>query len=259
VRGKQYASGQLNVLEAGCGCGLGLIATARQQQDVHFTGVDINPVAIAQATEQVETEGLQNIHFYSADLMDPDAIEMPPAGFELIYSFGVLHHLSKPVTGLQNLKRLLARQGVMVCMLYGRYGREPLQRLVEAINLMTAPSLTVQQRMQPARQLAEVADHYLFKGTVWEETSLVDEIEFADRCLHIHERSYDIDSLWNLLQESGLRFVDWLEPDDWSVEWFKQEPLRSRVNALNVKDRFKLIERLCYRPRLELLISHSEK
>jgi SAM-dependent methyltransferase len=180
VRGPRAGAGSLKILEAGCGCGLGLIAAARRQRDIHFTGVDINPVAIVQAKERAAGEGLGNIQFYPADLMNPD-IEAPPAGFDLIYCFGVLQHLSNPVTGLQNLKRLLAPQGVMACMLYGRYGREPLQHLVEAINLAVDPSLCVEERMQPARLLAEVADTILFKATAWEGTAQVDEVEFADR------------------------------------------------------------------------------
>jgi SAM-dependent methyltransferase len=250
-------AGSLKILEAGCGCGLGLIAAARRQRDIHFTGVDINPVAIVQAKERAAGEGLGNIQFYPADLMNPD-IEAPPAGFDLIYCFGVLQHLSNPVTGLQNLKRLLAPQGVMACMLYGRYGREPLQHLVEAINLAVDPSLCVEERMQPARLLAEVADTILFKGTAWEGTAQVDEVEFADRCLHVHERSYDIDRLWDLLEQSELRFAAWLEPDDWSLGLFKEEPVRSLVKTLSAKDQYKLVERLFPRPRLELLITRLD-
>ncbi|MEN8166402.1 MAG: class I SAM-dependent methyltransferase [Pseudomonadota bacterium] len=258
LRGPRASAGPLKILEAGCGCGLGLIAAAKRDQESHFTGVDINPVAIAQAQERAAGEGLGNLRVYPADLLSPEAIESPAGGFDLIYSFGVVHHLSSPVTGLLNLKRLLAPQGVLACMVYGRYAREPLRRLVEAIDLAVDPSLSVAERMEPARLLAEVAEQTLFKGTAWEGTSRVDDIEFADRCLHVHEQSYDIDSLWALLAQSGLSFAAWLEPDDWSIGLFEQAPIRSLVKTLGARDRYKLVEMLFSRPRLELLITRLD-
>ena len=246
----------IQVLEAGCGCGLGLISLAQQYPDIRFNGVDINTEAIAKAEEQVNRLSLSNIRFGLSNLMLPDAIEAPHAGFDLIYSFGVLHHLSDPATGLNNLKHWLAPDGLVACMIYGRYGREPLDRLVEAINLISDRSLPIAERLEPARLVAEMAEKTLLKDTPWSGTSKVDDIELADRCLHVHAQSYDIDSLWALLQESGLRFVRWLEPEAWSVNGlFENQAIMPLLEALSRKDQYKLIERLFYRPKLELIIA----
>lgn len=248
------------MLEAGCGCGLGLIAMAKRHPDMRFYGVDINPVAIAKAEAQVKSLSLSNIRFSLANLMQPDDIEAPETGFDLIYCFGVLHHLSDPAIGLKNLKRRLAPDGLIVCMVYGRYGREPLQRLLEAVNLTLDRSQPVAERLQPARLLAEVADKTLFKNTPWRGTAQVNEVEFADRCLHVHVQSFDIDNLWELLEEGGLRFVRWLEPEAWSADGlFTNYEIKSLVERLSRKDQYKLIERLFYRPRLELILAPWER
>ncbi|MEN8178928.1 MAG: class I SAM-dependent methyltransferase [Pseudomonadota bacterium] len=251
-------NGRWQVLEAGCGCGLGLIAAARRNPRIRFTGVDINQVGISQAQQQAAAEGLNNIRFMQTDLMTLEGLGIPEGDFNLIYSFGVLHHLSDPVIGLKNLARLLAPQGVIACMVYGRYGREPLQRLVDVIQLATAQSTPLEEQLQPARLLADIADSTLFRDTPWEQTSKVDDIEFVDRCLHVNEQSYDVDSLWQLLEQAGLRFRCWLKPAEWTVdELIEHAETRKLLSGLNNKDQYKVIERLFCRPRLELLMTHA--
>ncbi len=246
------------VLEAGCGCGLGLLAAARANPHIRFTGVDINRVAISQA--QVNARELSNIRFQQLDLMTLEGLQSPAGGFDLIYSFGVLQHLSDPAVGLKNLARLLAEKGLIACRVDGRHGREPLQRLVAALGLIIDPASPVEARLQPARLLAEIADQGIFRGNPWEQTAGVDDIELADRCLHVNEQSFDIDALWRLLEQSGLQFVRWLKPDDWSLEGLIQNAeTRQLLHGLSEKDRYKVIERLFYRPRLELVMAHATR
>lgn len=259
LRQRSPQSDLLQVLEAGCGCGLGLIAAAGRTPHIRFTGVDINQLGISQAQQQVAEQGLSNIRFQQADLMTLEGLQAPVGGFDVIYSFGVLHHLSDPAIGLKNLAKLLAPKGVISCMVYGRYGREPLQRLVDAIGLATDPAGSVEARLQPARLLAKIADSTIFKGNPWELTAEVEDIEFVDRCLHINEQSYDVDTLWRLLEQTGMQFVRWLKPNEWSVDGLIQDVTsRKLLQALSEKNQYKIIERLFYRPRLELLITHAD-
>lgn len=250
----------LLVLEAGCGCGLGLLAAARRNPRIQFTGIDINQVGITSAQEQAVAQGLSNIRFQQIDLMSLTDLEVPENGYDLIYSLGVLQHLADPLTGLKNLGKLLASKGVISCMVYGRYGREPLQRLVEAIELVSDPAKPLEERLQPARLLAKIADNNLFKDTSWELTSEVDDIEFVDRCMHVNEQSYDIDALWLLLQQTGMRFMRWLKPREWSPAELIQDLVATNLlGDLSEKDQYKVIERLYYRPKLELLITHADE
>lgn len=251
--------GTPQVLEAGCGCGLGLIEAARRQSDCQFTGVDINPRAIERASQRAGSLGLRNIRFRQADLLQPRTLEPPPGGYQLIYSFGVLHHLASPALGLRNLARLLARGGLVCAMLYGRLGRQPLQRLRQAIALAVDPDLPIEQRIGPARRLAELADRSLLRHSCWRGTYRVEEVEFVDRCLHVHEQSYDIDGLWRLLEAGGMHFLRWLRPADWSLDRLPPDPAtRQLLAGLSELDRYRLIERLCERPRLELLMMRDD-
>ncbi len=249
------AGGPLRVLEAGCGRGLNLQAAAKSQPEAEFTGIDLNRVAIAEARESSTLAGLRNLRFLTADLMRPGSLPDATGGYDLILSYGVVHHLSDPAAGLLHLRARLSPQGVLALMVDGRFGRQPLERFLQALALLPDGSGDAQTRLATARALARAAEPGLFRHTHWQGTAEVDEVEFADRCLHVHERSYTIDELWALLDAAGLRFLRWLEPADWQPEALSCDSrLAALVQALDPRQRYRLIERLCERPKLTLLV-----
>jgi SAM-dependent methyltransferase len=248
-------AGGLAVLDAGCGRGLGLIGAASLQPDIQFTGVDINSVGLADAQQNAQARGLTNIRFVQADLMTLEGVDVPPGGFDVIYSSGVLHHLSDPQTGLQKLRDVLAPHGVIALMVYGSYGRQALYRVIEGIGLLTPGDRKINERLPVARLLARVADDTVFKGNCWQGTAGEDDVEFVDRCLNVNETSYDIDGLWQLLEATGMQFVRWAEPADWAPgKLFHDPQLLALATALDEVDRYRLVERLFDRSKLELYI-----
>ncbi len=252
------ADGPLRVLEAGCGRGLNLQAAARAQPEADFTGVDLNRVAIAEAREAAAS-GPQKLRFQTADLMQPRSLPETEGGFDLILSYGVVHHLSDPAAGLRHLRERLSPQGVLALMVDGRFGRQPLDRFLQALALLPGGSGDPPSRLATARALARAAEPGLFRHTHWQGTAEVDDVEFADRCLHVHERSYTVDELWSLLERAGLCFLRWLEPADWRPAGLFDDPeLGSLVDALTPRQRYRLVERLHERPKLTLLAIPEE-
>jgi SAM-dependent methyltransferase len=248
-------AGGLSVLDAGCGRGLGLIGAAGLQPDIQFTGVDINTVGLADAEQNARARGLKNIRFVQADLMTLDGVDVPPGGFDVIYSSGVLHHLSDPQAGLQKLGEVLAPHGVIALMVYGSYGRQALYRLIDGIGLLAPGDREINERLPVARLLSQAAEDTIFKGNCWQGTSQEDDVEFVDRCLNVNETSYDIDGLWQLLQATGMQFVRWAEPADWAPgKLFHDPQLQARASALDEVDQYRLVERLFDRRKLELYI-----
>jgi SAM-dependent methyltransferase len=251
-------TGSIHVLDAGCGRGVGLIGAAMLQPDVHFIGADINTTAINEARLNAKNRGLTNIHFVEADLMTLEGVEVPLGGFDVIYSSGVIHHLSKPLTGLSNLEKVLAPHGVISLMVYGSYGRQALYRLIDGIDLMFPDENEIEERLPLARLLTQAANQTIFKGNYWENTSATDDIEFIDRCLNVNEVSYDINSLWQLIDDAKMKFIRWDDPEEWSINrLFDNVVLKNKLNQLDNKEQYKIIERTFERPRLELIISKS--
>ncbi len=247
------------VLDAGCGRGIGIIGSATLQPDVQFLGVDINRVAMTEASEAARQRGLKNVRFLESDLMQLDGFDVPPDGFDVIHSSGVVHHLSDPEVGLTRLREVLAPHGVINFMVYAKHGRTPLMQTADAIDLLLPKDLSLKNKVMPARAVAALAKHHVLAGSKFENTVEVNDVEFVDRLLNVNETSYDIPKLWNTLEAAGLRFLRWGEPTVWTPSNLIPEGrLRQWVENLSEFDRYRFIE-LIYRPTtLELLVCHSD-
>ena len=87
-------SGAIRALDAGCGCGVGLVGCALLQPDVEFLGIDISRVGLRELDGQAKARALENLRVQEVDLMTIEGLDVPEGGFDVIYSSGVLHHLS---------------------------------------------------------------------------------------------------------------------------------------------------------------------
>ena len=251
--------GPAQVLDAGCGRGLGILGAATLQPKVRFLGVDINRVALAEATAAAKQRGLQNASFQESDLMQLDGFDVPPGGFDMVHSSGVIHHLSDPATGLARLREVLAPHGVINLMVYAKHGREPLMQTAEAISQLLPDDMPLQDKVQPAREVAALAKHHVLAGTVFENTLEVNDVEFVDRLLNVNETSYDIPKLSEVLEAAGLRFLRWIEPADWSpAALIPEGQLLQKVDQLDEFERYRFIE-LIFRPaKMECLVCRAD-
>lgn len=247
-----------HVLDAGCGRGLGVLGAATLQPQVQFLGVDINRVALTEATSAAKERGLSNVRFQECDLMNLAEVEAPPGGFDVIHSSGVLHHLSDPLAGLLTLKEYLAPHGMINLMVYGRFGREPLMQTAAAIKLLFPADVPLGDQVMPARTVAALAAKNVLAGTRFQDTYQVDDVEFVDRCLNVNETSYDVPSLWGLMHEAGLRFIRWVEPSDWTAEHVLPDGwLRQRLAELPEEIRYQFLELILQPAGLELIAAHT--
>ena len=101
-----------NVLEVGCGIGSDLIRFARNGANV--TGIDLTERAITLARKRFSIYNLQ------AKLMIEDAENLPfrDESFDLVYSFGVLHHTPNIQKAIDEIYRVLKKGKKAIIMLY---------------------------------------------------------------------------------------------------------------------------------------------
>lgn len=250
-------AGPLRVLDAGCGRGVGLLGSAALQPDIEFLGVDINRVALEEAATEAKRRGITNVRFQEVDLMTLEGLKVPEGGFDVIYSSGVLHHLSDPAAGLRRLQESLAPHGVMAVMVYGSVSRQPLYRLIHAAEMLAPKSQPFSERLGPSRLLAREMAKTVLAGSPWERTGIVNDVEFVDRVLNVNETSYDIAGVWKLLSDTNLRFIRFSEPAEWAPEVAQSEKLRELLAALPEYDRYRLIEQIEYRHSLMFLVAHE--
>jgi 2-polyprenyl-3-methyl-5-hydroxy-6-metoxy-1,4-benzoquinol methylase len=106
------------VLEIGCGLGTDTINFARNGARV--TAVDMSRESLSLAKRRAEIYGLQDrITFYEANAEELTTI-VPVEAYDLIYSFGVIHHTPHPEKVIAQLTHY-ARPGTIVkVMMYHR-------------------------------------------------------------------------------------------------------------------------------------------
>jgi SAM-dependent methyltransferase len=259
VERSRSTTAPIRVLDAGCGRGLGVLGSAMLQPDVFFVGADINRVALQEASARAEGMGLGNVRLQECDLMTLEGLDVPEGGFDVIYSLGVVHHMSDPEVGLRNLRDVLAPHGVICFMVYAALGRLPLKRVTDAIHLLMDESESLADRADVGRSVAHFARTTVMRRTFWESTATTDDVEFVDRCLNVNEACYDVSSLWRLIGDARLRFVRWLEPQEWSVQnVFPPGKLRDSALDLDDLDQYRLIEQLCERNSFEMVLARED-
>ena len=100
------------VLDAGCGFGRHAFFAARYGAEV--VALDNSDEAVASARRN--TSGSQRVHVVQGDVQRPP---FRPSAFDLVYSFGVLHHLAEPRQAFSALSELVRSGGRLQLWVYG--------------------------------------------------------------------------------------------------------------------------------------------
>jgi SAM-dependent methyltransferase len=104
------------VLEVGCGIGTDAVNFARAGAE--YTGADLSAASLALARRRFEVLGL------SGRLIEANAEELAqrlePGSFDLVYSFGVIHHTPRPDAVVRQVRRLIRPDGEFRLMLYAK-------------------------------------------------------------------------------------------------------------------------------------------
>ena len=139
-----------DVLEVGVGAGTDFVQFARA--GARLSGIDLTEAAVELVQKRLALEHLE------ADVRVSDAEELPFAddSFDLVYSWGVLHHTPDTTTAVEEVRRVLRPGGEARIMLYSR-------RSWVAYGLWARYALAVGR---PQRSLVDVvASHMESPGT----------------------------------------------------------------------------------------------
>ncbi|NJD38936.1 MAG: class I SAM-dependent methyltransferase [Geobacter sp.] len=129
------------VLEIGCGIGTDTMNFARAGAQV--TAVDLSTESLALAKKRAEVFGLDNITFYQANA-ERLSDYVPVDRYDLVYSFGVIHHTPHPERVIEQIHQYLDKDSIFKIMVYHRrswkvfwmqmkYGKKPGETLDELI------------------------------------------------------------------------------------------------------------------------------
>ncbi|MGB7088018.1 MAG: class I SAM-dependent methyltransferase [Phormidesmis sp.] len=243
--GRKPASDQVRILDAGCGTGVSTEYLVHLNPDAEVVGIDLSGGAIAVATERCQRSGADRVTFHQLSIYD---VEQIPGEFDLINCVGVLHHMPDPIRGLQALANKLKLGGILHIFVYAELGRWEIQLTQEAIGLLQGDrrgdysdgvavgrslfsSLPEQNRLRKREE------------TRWALENQRDEC-FADMYVHPQEIDYNVKTLFELIDSSGLDFVGFSNPQYWELSRLIGDApdLMARVEQMTQRDRYRLTE-----------------
>lgn len=237
----------IRILDAGCGTGVGTEYLVHLNPQATVTAIDLSSGALAVATERCSRSGAERVNFHHLSLYDASQLE---GEFELINCVGVLHHLPDPVRGIQALAAKLATGGLMHIFVYAELGRWEIQLMQKAIALLQGNQLgDYTDGVQVGRQIfASLPENNQLVKREKERWSMENhrDANFADMYVHPQEIDYNIDTLFELIELSGLEFIGFSNPRSWQLERLlgNNTELMERAEKLSDRERYRLIELL---------------
>ncbi|MBN3940262.1 MAG: class I SAM-dependent methyltransferase [Nostoc sp.] len=245
--GQKPQKQDIRILDAGCGTGVGTEYLVHLNPQASVVGIDLSSGALAVAKERCQRSGATRVEFHHLSLFD---VEQLPGEFDLINCVGVLHHTPDPIRGIQALAKKLAPGGLMHIFVYGELGRWEIQLMQKAIALIQGDKKGdyrdgVQVGRQIFASLPENNRIVKYDKQRWSLENNKDEY-FADMYVHPQEIDYNIETLFELIDASGLEFIGFSNPNFWDLERLlgKAPELVERAKELSDRQLYRLIELL---------------
>jgi SAM-dependent methyltransferase len=241
------ATNAVRILDAGCGTGVGTEYLVHLNPDAQVVGLDLSTGALAVAKERCRRSGADRVSFHNLSIYDVDQI---PGEFDLINCVGVLHHMPDPIRGIQALAGKLKPGGILHVFVYAELGRWEIQLSQAAIALLQGDLRgDYKDGVKVGRTLfATLPEQNRLRQreeTRWALENHRDEC-FADMYVHPQEIDYNIKTLFDLIDASGLNFVGFSNPQYWDLDRLvgRAPELMARAETLAERDRYRLIELL---------------
>ncbi len=245
--GRKPQKQDIRILDAGCGTGVGTEYLVHLNPQATVVGIDLSEGALNVAKERCQRSGANRAQFHHLSLFDVEEI---PGEFDLINCVGVLHHTSEPIRGIQALAKKLAPGGLMHIFVYAELGRWEIRLMQQAIALLQNDKRgDYRDGVSVGRKIFDSLpeNNRIVKREKqrWALENQRDE-NFADMYVHPQEIDYNIETLFELIDASGLDFVGFSNPSYWNLERLlaASPELIERAENLTERERYRLIELL---------------
>ncbi|MGD1910113.1 MAG: methyltransferase domain-containing protein [Rivularia sp. (in: cyanobacteria)] len=237
----------VRILDAGCGTGVGTEYLVHLNPQATVVGIDLSEGALNVAKERCQRSGANRVEFHHLSLFDAEQL---PGEFDLINCVGVLHHTPDPIRGIQALAKKLAPGGLMHIFVYAELGRWEISLMQQAIALLQGDKRgDYREGVDVGRKIFDSLpeNNRIVKREKerWALENQRDE-NFADMYVHPQEIDYNIETLFELIDASGLDFVGFSNPGYWNLERLlgKAPSLIERAETLGERQIYRLIELL---------------
>jgi SAM-dependent methyltransferase len=194
-----------SILVAGCGTSQAAKYAARYPR-AQVVGIDVSAASIRATLDLAGQHRLTNLVVQQLPIEDVGSLGQ---SFDHIVCTGVLHHLDDPALGLAALRSVLAPSGAIDLMLYARYGRTGVAMIQEYCRMLHV-------RPEPdaidglVASLRELPIGHPIGHLLRNTPDFADDDALADALLNPREQTYSVPEVFELLDESSLRFSRWV-------------------------------------------------
>ena len=241
---------EIRILDAGCGTGSGTDYLIHLNPEAEIVAIDLSEKALEVAKERCKRSGVIAQHnkpvtFHNLKLEEATQLE---GEFDLINCVGVLHHLPEPEAGIQALAKKLKPGGILHIFVYAELGRWEISLMQKAIALLQGNKRgDYRDGVKVGREIfANLPENNRILKQETEKWSLENHRDeaFADMYVHPQEIDYNVETLFQLIDASGLEFVGFSNPKYWQLERLlgKSPELMERSKSLSDRELYRLIE-----------------
>ncbi|MBF0130561.1 MAG: class I SAM-dependent methyltransferase [Alphaproteobacteria bacterium] len=231
----------LDILIAGCGSSQA-VQDAYTLPEARFTAIDLSQTSIDNSKRLMAQHGVKNIEFHQMSLYD---VEELGRDFDLIVSTGVIHHLPDPAAGLRALRKVLRRDGSMLLLLYGRYGRDSVYLFQQMFRLMgiSGETVTEEQIAQMVDLVRNVPPTHPFhlRKDIYNDFR---PAEIVDLYLHPQDVAYTVPEIYDLLAEAGLSMQRFIQQAPYVPRFsgLLGHPFYEKVDRMSDREQFAITE-----------------
>jgi SAM-dependent methyltransferase len=227
------------ILLAGCGTSQAARWAGRHPK-AKVVGIDVSSSSLEATKRLAERHGLVNLELRELPIEEAGTLGTE---FDQIVCTGVLHHLVDPEAGLRALRDVLAPEGALQLMVYGRYGRFGID-LMREYSQRLGLETTTEDIDDLRRVLGEVPSGHPISHLLRETPDFRDPGAVADALLNPRERSYSVPDLYNLLGSGGMRFARWVRQAPYRPECgiMARLPHGERIATMGEVDQYTVME-----------------
>ncbi|MCK6372423.1 MAG: class I SAM-dependent methyltransferase, partial [Gammaproteobacteria bacterium] len=218
--GSRDFSRGFRALVAGGGTGDSTIYLAEQLRELggEVVYLDMSAASMAIARERARIRDLGNIHWRLASLLDLPSLNL--GQFDYINCTGVLHHLESPEAGLRVLKGALKPDGVILLMLYGKYGRRSVYDMQALLRAYLPPDLGIGDKIRLTRELLATlpgTNSFVRDLDTWSleiSPQGFGDSGLYDLLLHSQDRCFDVPEIHSLAASAELDLLNFVDRAD---------------------------------------------
>lgn len=186
-------------LDGGCGTGVCSLALADLAREV--VAVDLSRGSLLTAASLSRSCARSNIHICQGSLLD---LPLASRSFDLVFSWGVIHHTVDPIRALDELVRVLRPGGTLVLAVYLK---TPLTFVHEAIRhvCLRMPPAARRSLIGGVARLVRFGELLGFRNNVRDDNPLV-ESQVEDWYFVPVKHFFTIEEMHRLFKERKLTF-----------------------------------------------------